>query len=1789
MTSQLKMDIKGPSPIIQLSRGKDFARSWKQFLDKIAQFGDNGQELFDEVPRRPILPLKYNTINSDGTWQSDYNLRSDQMGLSDAGALDFNFDRNQAATAISTWNKNAGKLLQLLLDHLSEESKAILELKNDELTGYHALRSRVDNLGLAKMIKESHLGSSTRSKQVSFQEFLQWRQKQADLSDFPMDLAAYRTLLETVKLNFESAAHPGFFPFEALARIVFVMGLDHVKFQREIENSYDQNIMKTTAELMEICQNSAMERGLNGRTEFVPTTSALVTASDAALATVTSGKKPARPSLGRYPTGGSKETTCPYCWSKGYPSTNHGADHPTKKDCFFQLRSEASKAKQAKSSTAPMSSAAAHAFVSRYTTDGYQEYVAACKIAGIACPELESIPTILLASATAIVVEDDDNRENYHSKNKISFQKMIDGKEIENYTLVTDGITPRNTVFYFDSCASIHLTHDLDLLLNATPLDPPLKIGGIGSGVSMTHVGVLHYLSAYPNVSKTYYSPQATHNLLSMGLLQRHGFSYATSSPSHTVIRDPNGIIFDQAVVQPNNLLQSSFDPSTLVVNYACAASYLSAVEQYRRHMKYACVMSYEERLQRVTTSHYTAEQRERCERVEAFHQGRGVHFSDDVFAEALHNGLHAELNLTPQDVRNNRRLRGPCPNCTAAKFKQQPMPTSQTEPASMVAQHLHIDIHEKTKKSPGGKLVAIRCSDDFSGDLQYESAISKNAEHLFDAIVALIHRRYTVHGHRVYIITADADPALEPLIPLFQSRMQIVLSLVSPGMHEHFIENRTGSQAGKIRAVVNSMEQQLPSQYDCYAEKWVMDNSNGMPNSRSRPSTADILVTGHSRVVHPNTAVRFGVTALVSQSLQKRVSVANAESTTPKMVNPAELGMCLGYCNNVPGDYLFLLDNGKIVPRRNIKVINAVFTLFGEALPLRNVLRTPLLPSSPHPVILQPEPPLNGPLYESYDHSVSASPYQGIMAPPAEVPLPSVPLMEIATPVRQTTHESSFPATFDVRALVDSHGQSIHHASSGPTVATSPVKSIVPTSLSQDSSPERPATSPVKVPVIVRRSARLQKEQAALVMHGSSRQRLPDKDGFILVGRLPFPAPPFSPPICIVRTSRGPTHTSEPITVSSVSHIQIVKRPRRTITKVVTRASKVAARCRDKEDSNAIDKAIIQSRQEFLALVATATETLPFTLGKDEYVFDDNNLPPFVDDDDAAPHQDAALMSSYDKMPADELKPVKDHVARQLSLSLALRTHSSEKLERVITAEIEKLIKIGGLHNEFYPTRADLPVTVDDTQILNGIFVFKDKSDGRETARLAANGSRCPLPPGQISFAEVVPTDDKHMTMAGAVGYFNSRDETMNHSSCDVVGAFPRVARPPGSIEIYLRLPHNLPHKWAGGYVRIKGAIYGLKESSRLFQLELVKVIQSAGYRSMPESHMTFQAVDNANKGLMSIASVVVDDVLSLDNCKTLTTRLQQAIKTRFHEITIDDGRLFAGIEYDFFVTDVQTPRNSVFAHQNKYINRIARNEGIVHMPPVTSLDMQDFFEASTSADDLVPSDSEVYQRILGCCVHTLQTRADLRPYVSYLSGHNIAPNAGDMSKAIYLLRYLYSTQAVGLVFNACTTQICAYSDSAFAVHEHGQSSTGLILCMGPTDAPFVCSAKKQSSVAPDVVASEYYAAGEACLLISHYRQLATSLGWLQGPTKLFMDSQSAINLAQAPIVPKKSRHMHARFHYIREAVETKEIELVHILSHQMRVDVITKIMTTSKFCHGRDMLMNQHLAGFIKGNIDG
>ena len=2082
------MTSKPAPPPMLLARGKGFLLTWKAFLDLTAQFGDNGQELHDSIPRKPVIPKHHSGTNSDGTWISTYALQDDKLGLSAAGQADFNFDRNQAASDLAVWNKNSRGLLQLMLNVLSPESKALLELKTGP-TGYLALRADMNTLELGKLITETHLGASVRSKQQALQEFLTWRQTHVD---FPVDLANFRTLLDMITLNFESLQHPGCITIATLSRMIFILGLDRSRFLREIENSYDQYASKTTAELMEICQSADLERGFSG---------AAATYSVAALAAplpAPPSTKPgrSRPSLGPYPIGGSSAATCPHCWRNGYASTNHGVDHsdPTKRDCFHQKRSEANKKKSSHTSHAlvsttasmfppgPLSVTDAQAFVTAYTTDGFRHYMEACKVAGIdttefiqspaalvsvtdisALPwvrtdeELEDLqryarsqrPTQILDSpnppfslstsasvASSLAVRPLRQTSMHHFFSTIptldtSFGSMSvhddtmdlsmtsDGSDIDEHILhlqqvsasvdappamfslsahhagvvnalavadllarrvevqagldtaprysfgpsdelssdseneasspyavsrpyssptsavclsrvvpivdssspdwsVADSILisrnltlasarrraressvlelpvpsgrchasaivlddfdklpalvdddedddddepiattsealppivspwdPRRSAtvldnpvrlfdisaststsacsvpasvspvhsylalaapvtplplasgdFHWDSCCSVNVTNNPAHLRNMRPLEVPVGLGGIGSGVFMTHVGDLEFLADYPTVSRGFFAADSSHNLLSLLYWQSKGFNYASTSPTTTVIWDPAGAVVDIAQCLPHHLLRASLpltpaiipSPPALESHYACVASYdaiLSHWVQFRAQeadlvdgeqsyderlqqwaalpVPVACVMSYDERLQRRSTSHFTAEQRARCDRMEAFHYGRGCHFSDDVLAEAFQNGLFPELELTARDVRDNRLLRGPCPNCLASKHRQQAMPPSHSEPASMPGEHLHIDIFEKTKKSAGGKSTAIRMSDDHTGDIQFGTATSKQTAHLFAGIVAMIHARYTVHGHRVLMITSDSDPALAPLIPLFKSQMQITLNLVSPGMHEHFIENRVGSQSGKIRAVQNSMRYILPAEYDFYTEKWVHDNANALPNSRSRPSTPDILVTGRRRKVHPRSDVTFGTTAIVFQSDQKRDTLAKELETTLKLIDPGEVGICLGFSDECPGDYLFLLDTGKIVPRRNVKPVSVQPTLRGQPLPIRSTIRSSLLPPEVYPAfdpILEPNEPLYTPTPPPLDLTLSAS----HVAPSAPVqPVSVSPPSVVDGPVLQTPMKPSSPV-FNIHRLVDIHGRSILPPPLSP--ARSPAHSPVSYALLPEFSSPRPvAVAPAAV--LPRRSARLQQLPTGLVVP------IVDADGFTLVHRdrrhVPtLCASPLGLPIGLPRAPSSPP----PIPLALPSAPRVLLNPR------FPRLSKAPARSTARLDDIALDEAIAQSQQQFLAMVASATELSPFFMGSDEYLATDLPVLP------------EALLSSFDKMPVDELRPIRDFTSKQLSLTRAIRTQPREKLTRVITAELDKLIRIGGIHPKFYPTRAHLPATVTNAQIVAGIFVFKDKSDGRETARLAADGRNIELPDGQLSYAEVVPGDDKQMALAGMVAHCNSRNEVLNMSTSDVVGAFPRVVRPPGSVDLYILLPRNLPHSWAGGYVKVKGAIYGLKESSRLFQLELVKVILSAGFRSMPESRMTFVAHDTVDPGLMSVASVVVDDIQNLDNCKKLTIRLQDAMQARFTEITIDDGHMFAGIEYRLIVSDNPSlPRNTVITTQNKYIGRISTNAGVVHMPPVSALDLPDFFEASTTTADLVHADPVLYQHLLGCLTHALQTRPEIRPGVSFLASHNVTPNTGDMIKAIYMLRYIYSTQEVGLVYNAKTTQICAYSDSAFACHENGHSSTGFILCMGPHDAPFVCSAKAQSRVAPDIVSSEYYAANSTCLLISHFRQLASSMGWPQDSTTLYMDSQSAINLAQAPVITKKARHMHASYHYIRELVEHNDVVLVHIPTEQMRVDVITKIMTPSKFVRGRDLLMNmstlfvQSLCGYV------
>ncbi len=833
-----------------------------------------------------------------------------------------------------------------------------------------------------------------------------------------------------------------------------------------------------------------------------------------------------------------------------------------------------------------------------------------------------------------------------------------------------------------------------------------------------------------------------------------------------------------------------------------------------------------------------------------------------------------------------------------------------------------------------------------------------------------------------------------------------------------------------------------------------------------------------------------------------------------------------------------------------------------------RHVYKSTLTPPAVTPELPPPLAP-NVPMYPSVEDVVSrkSSGMFGDPSPDTLFPAPSSPSdYSPMGPVPTEVPSSPSPASDTTSQMVDD-----------------PHPFLSPPSVPSSASPDPVPCAPPRSPLILRQSTRSTKgryhrpadegyanvaDTSSLVpvLRGvfcspprvSSSRSVVDSDGFTLVKRGSHIIKSGHPGFTMVKRGSSVLRVPLPLPVSPLSVAISSDSPGRPVIRASLTPPVVLPRPSD-DDHAILDAAILRARDEFLALVAIATDLEPLRLHDDEFILD---LP-----------SEAALVSTYDKIPASELLAIPDSTARQIGLHTARHTLSAEKIARTADAEIKKLQRIGGIYETFYPSMADLPQGTHYSQIVNGVFVFKDKADGRETARLAADGSRLPLPYGQISFSAVVPNDDLQFTTAMMIGHVNSRKEQLHFTSCDVVGAFPRVSRPAGSVRIFLRIPVTLPHPYAGGFVEVKGALYGLKESSRLFQLEMIKVMKSANFVSTEHSPMTFLSQHPTDPALKSIASLVVDDILNVDNCPDLTHRLHQVLRDRFTEITTSpECSMFAGIEYDVIVSNGRT---SVHRHQSKYIVRTARNIGVTHMPPVRELTMPDFFDASVDPSDLHPVNPDLYNKLVGHLIVLFQTRHEIRPFVSHLS-RQTQPNVGDEAKALYLLRYLYSTLEVRCVFDSLSPVFTGTSDAAFAFFENGTSADSSLLSVGKGDGPFYCTAKPQSCVAPDIVAAEYYAVSGLCLAISHFRQLAANLGWTQDPTVIYMDAQSAINLANAPIVTKKARHMKASFHIIREYVQTQIVQLVHVPSADMRVDVLTKLVSRANFFRGRSALLN-------------
>jgi hypothetical protein len=74
-----------------------------------------------------------------------------------------------------------------------------------------------------------------------------------------------------------------------------------------------------------------------------------------------------------------------------------------------------------------------------------------------------------------------------------------------------------------------------------------------------------------------------------------------------------------------------------------------------------------------------------------------------------------------------------------------------------------------------------------------------------------------------------------------------------------------------------------------------------------------------------------------------------------------------------------------------------------------------------------------------------------------------------------------------------------------------------------------------------------------------------------------------------------------------------------------------------------------------------------------------------------------------------------------------------------------------------------------------------------------------------------------------------------------------------------------------------------------------------------------------------------------------------------------------------------------------------------------------------------------------------------------------------------------------------------------------------------------------------------------------------------------LYTDNQSAIAIASNPIYHHGTRHINFRYHFIRDHVDSKLINLQYLQTDKMQADLLTKNLTEGKTTLHRTKLLGQ------------
>lgn len=360
-----------------------------------------------------------------------------------------------------------------------------------------------------------------------------------------------------------------------------------------------------------------------------------------------------------------------------------------------------------------------------------------------------------------------------------------------------------------------------------------------------------------------------------------------------------------------------------------------------------------------------------------------------------------------------------------------------------------------------------------------------------------------------------------------------------------------------------------------------------------------------------------------------------------------------------------------------------------------------------------------------------------------------------------------------------------------------------------------------------------------------------------------------------------------------------------------------------------------------------------------------------------------------------------------------------------------------------------------------------------------------------------------------------------------DVVGAFLHADI---DEEVYLEPPDGMDIK-NGFVLKVQKSLYDLKKSPKYWYEKLNSFILEEGFTRSQNDLCLFYK-DNV------YSLIYVDDILIFSPNQKHIDDLKLKFNKSFKMKDIGLVSKFLGMKI------TQTDEN-IAINQTDYIESLLKKFNVETCKSVpTPMDPK-----FTYSGELDPKYEHQCRSLVGALLYvSLCSRPDVTTAVSILTRYQHIANETLWIALKRILRYLRGTINLSLFFPGYQEHdgVQAFADADWAGDAVTRKSTSgyIIQLFGYT---VLWQTRRQNSVSLSTAEAEYISLSEACSDVMWTLYILKDLGVpVQKPVTINEDNQGAIRMAADQT--KRSKHIDVRYHFIRDKMEEKFIDLKYI-----------------------------------------